>query len=596
MTIPHLSFSGMLKQLGKHEAGQMKPLNITILRNIVLEPIEVPIKYFSQKSNYEAQLTFGELDNIFQDSLDVKKIQENTDVVLIVSPLHALSEKILNSFSSLSQEQREKELNYIKDLVLGTLRNIRQLNVNCTIFWLSFELPVNPAYGINDHNMPNGHTQFIKKINLQISNIISQFNGCILLNSDSLLRQIGVENFYDWRYWYINRCLYSKDTLISVARLMLGYIDSLQGGTKKCLVLDCDNTLWGGVVGEDGLAGIKLSTHYPGSCYRDFQSAIVDLHHQGVIIALCSKNNETDVMDVLSNHPYMLLKKEHISIYQINWHDKASNLTRIAEQLNISVDSLVFIDDSEFEIALVNKQLPQVRTILLDKKKPAEYNSMLRELTCFDKISITSEDINRGKRYKEQSERISYAKETNNIDDYLRTLEMHLKVSLATKNNISRVAQLTQKTNQFNLTTKRYSEDDIKTRIDSNKYDVVLLEVSDRFGYMGEVGVVIVSYHENLAIIDTFLLSCRILGRTVEKAFLSNVLQTLKLKGILVVNASYLPTSKNSQVAYFYNELGFNVKSESNTETTYELILNYICENNNDTYFIIESLWQTTIK
>lgn len=589
-----ISFSEMLKQLNKGRVDNMRPLHITILRNIVLEPIEVPIKYFAKHSHYDAEIIFGELDNIFQDSLDEKKIPKKTDAVLLAAPLQALSPNIINSFCSLSVTQQEQELTYIKQFFTSTIRNIRELNKDCTIFLLDFELPCSPSFGINDLNMPNGQTLFIKKLNQNLLEVVNQYSCCVLLNSDHLLRQVGANSFYDWRYWYVNRCLYSKAALVGIAKLMQGYIDALHGGTKKCLVLDCDNTLWGGVIGEDGLSGIQLSNNYPGACYQDFQKAIVDLHKQGVIIALCSKNNEADVKEVFTRHQDMVLQEQHIATHQINWNDKASNLKQIAKDLNIGLDSLVFIDDSEFEVTLINEQLPQVKTILLDKLRPSEHHIMLRKTGFFDKISITNEDTHRGELYKEQTLRVDYERKINNIDEYLRTLNMKLTLSLVKQHSIDRVAQLTQKTNQFNLTTKRYSEDNIREFINSKQSDVVVLDVSDRFGDIGEVGTLIVHYIDDIAYIDTFLLSCRALGRTIEHEFLTKAIEVFKSKGISVVKASYLPTSKNGQVSGFYTELGFTMVTESNDETKYELVLSSSVNNNTAQYFVVDNFWLAT--
>jgi FkbH-like protein len=586
-----LTFSEMMKSLNAKPINDAKSLNITILRNIILEPIEVPIKYFASQSSFQAKITFGELDNVFQDSLDEQKIRPDTDVVLIVSPLYALNEKLMNSFCSLSQKDLAKEQQFIKNLVFNTLSNIRNLNDSCLVFWLGFEQPAIPAFGINDHNMLQGQTQFISALNKQIDDALSQFNNCILLNNESIIRQLGTTHFYDWRYWYLNRSLYSREALMKIAKLMQGYINAMKGNTKKCLILDCDNTLWGGVVGEEGVANIQLSTSYPGSCYQSFQKAIVELYKQGVIIALCSKNNEEDVIDIFENHPNMVLKKEHISTYQINWQDKASNIVQIARDLNIGLDSLVFIDDSEFEIELVEQQLPLVKTILLDKARPVEYADILKELNIFDKMSVTQEDALRGKLYKEQAQREDLKKELNSIDEYLRSLKMHLTFSIATKENLSRIAQLTQKTNQFNLTTKRYSEDDIQLFLESNDHYVIVLEVKDRFGYMGEVGVLIIELQDDVATIDSYLLSCRVLGRTIEFAFLKEVLNSLSKLGIERVNASYFPTKKNIQTKNFYKNLGFKVVLASELKTDYSLPLLQLTTNDDKDLFVIENLW-----
>jgi FkbH-like protein len=260
----------------------------------------------------------------------------------------------------------------------------------------------------------------------------------------------------------------------------------------------------------------------------------------------------------------MVLKEDHISTFQINWEDKITNLKRITQDLNISLDSLVFIDDSEFEINLVRMALPEVEVIHIPKSKVVESKDILASCGLFDTLALSEEDKKRGSLYKTEIKRKELLAQSIDMKTYFKSLEMKLDICFADEFAIPRIAQLTQKTNQFNLTTKRYSEADIKSFADSKSSDVIYVGLNDRFGDSGIVGICILRYKDDKAFIDTFLLSCRVLGRGVEDAFLSNVLKLAKIRGREEVVGEYYATRKNSQVSGFYSKRGFdNVKTTS---------------------------------
>jgi len=561
------SFSEMQKYLKRSEKNKLpsQKIKLTILRNITLEPIEVPLKYFAQQSNVKTEITFGVLDNIFQDSGDSSKITPDTGAVLIVSPLMALLPKVIDNYASLSKEQKQKEYQYLYNFADAVLARLRQLNKSAAIFWLDFETPYAPSFGINDINLANGQCQFIHRLNQCIHSLLAKHDDSYLIRSDAILRKLGSEQFYDWRYWHIARAPYSRNALINIAHQFQTYMNMLMGKSKKCLVLDCDGTLWGGIIGEDGIAGIGLGSNYPNVAFKAFQTAIIDLYSQGVIIALCSKNNEEDVIDVFEQHPDMQLTLHHIAAKRINWNDKATNIKEIAKELNIGLNSIVFIDDNPFEIEWVESQLPDVQTLLLEKGSEIKYAHQLKELTCFDKQSITSEDALKGNMYQSQKLRDNLEQKTSNLEDFLSSLDMRVSVQLADSSNVARIAQQTQKTNQFNLTTKRYSEDQILSFISLDGYAVFALQLEDRFGDMGIVGSAIIDLSDPLlAKIDTLLLSCRALGRQVELVFLDHLLSYCQGIGYKAVEGMFIASEKNQQVEAFYKNNHFIAQDSHN--------------------------------
>jgi FkbH-like protein len=324
------------------------------------------------------------------------------------------------------------------------------------------------------------------------------------------------------------------------------------------LVLDCDNTLWGGIVGEAGIEGIKLDRNgYPGKAFYDFQTSVLHLAQRGVLIALCSKNNEADVFEVLDKHPWCRLKRSHLSGWRINWQDKAANIVEIAEELNLALDSFVLVDDNPVECDLVRKLLPQV-TVLQVPEKLYRLPSLALEQGLFDTIRLTDEDRKRALLYQSESQRKTERGAFANVEDYLASLNTVACIHRARPAEIPRVAQLTQKTNQFNLTTRRYSERDVQAFVERQNAAVFTLSVQDRFGDLGLVGALILERSGAVVRIDTFLMSCRVLGRGLERAMVTHCLDVMKsIWEIDTWHAEYIPTRKNMQVVDFWSLSGF---------------------------------------
>jgi FkbH-like protein len=384
----------------------------------------------------------------------------------------------------------------------------------------------------------------------------------------------GFLNSFDSRHWQMARAPFTQRAILRVSNELGRLIKALRGKSKKCLVLDCDNTLWGGVVGEDGMGGIKLGTTFPGSCFKAFQEEVLNLRERGVILALCSKNNEQDVLDVLNNHPEMLIKEKHVSTWQINWDDKATNLRRLAKELNIGLDSFVFVDDSEFEINLIREQLPEVATIHLTGNTSG-YRSLLSSFGYFDSLTFTAEDRRKNEMYGEERIRNKLESESSSIEEYLENLGLEAALGIPTISDIARCSQLTQKTNQFNLTNCRYSEVHMAELISDKDSDVFYLRVKDKVADLGLVGVAVVRYRELEAQIEAFMMSCRAIGRGAETALLAFIAsQSKNNHGSSSLSAKYLYTAKNeSLVSNFYEENGFDKVSQQGKDTDWKLDL-----------------------
>lgn len=329
---------------------------------------------------------------------------------------------------------------------------------------------------------------------------------------------------------------------------------------KKCLVLDLDNTLWGGVLGEDGTDGILLGGEYPGKAYSYWQRALLELSKNGVILALCSKNNETDVIDAWEHNPHMVLKREHFSAVRINWQDKVTNIRELADELNIGLDSMVFLDDNPAERELIKQMLPQV-TVPDFPEKPYMLMPFFKTLvdSYFRIYAVTDEDRAKTEQYRANAMRTAELSRFVDMESYLYSLDIEIDVIPADEHNLPRIAQMTQKTNQFNLTTKRYNEADVKQRL-AQGWRVYCMNVIDRFGDNGITGAVFLEPIDDITLrIDSLLLSCRVLGKGIEDAFIKTVLNLMRLDGYRKIFAEYVPTAKNGQTASFYDRIGMTL-------------------------------------
>lgn len=403
-------------------------------------------------------------------------------------------------------------------------------------------------------------TQSVNVFNDSAIRIANERNNVKIVDFQSFTNNFIRSELIDWKYYFISQMGINPKLAPAFRKWWKRQMDILELKRKKCLVLDLDNTLWGGVLGEDGIDGIKIGGDYPGKAYSHFQKALNNLAKSGVILTVCSKNNETDVIDAWAKNPFMTLKKDNFATYRINWQDKATNITGIAHELNIGLDSMVFIDDNPTERELVRQMLPMVEVPEFPSQPymlPAYFSSLVEKY--FRVYAITKEDIEKTAQYKANAARETERQKFSDYGDYLKSLGINIKIMPVDNFNIQRIAQMTQKTNQFNLTTKRYSDIEIK-QMSEHGMRIWCISVSDRFGDNGITGAIFVNAKVE---IDNLLLSCRILGKGIENAFIKSILNLLKQDGFIEVRSSYIPTAKNQQVANFYENCGFTMTSEN---------------------------------
>jgi FkbH-like protein len=424
-----------------------------------------------------------------------------------------------------------------------------------------------PGLGLYDAMAKNAESRWWSEVKAGVAgNLREQFSGVSFLDLDELVMQLGRDNFFDLRLWYSSQFPFSTEGALAVANAVTTLAASIHLTKAKVIVLDADNTLWGGILGEDGINGIALGPDYPGRVYVAFQKRLLCLQQRGFLLAMCSKNNPGDVEEVLNNHPHQVLKNQHFAAKRVNWLPKPDNLRSIAEELNLGLDSFIFFDDSDHECAAVRHSLPEVDVIQVSRR-PAEVSNCLDGLARLEIVSLTAEDLEKTAMYAQERMRKSQLEQVTqtggSIDAYLKSLNMKMAVGLNDSSLVTRLAQLTQKTNQFNLTTKRYSEQDIARMIKSDSHYVYHFSLADNFGDSGIVGLGIVERASaQSAVLDNFLMSCRVIGRLAEQAFLCTIVRHLTAAGVETLIADYIPTRKNILVENFLPENGF-VKSDN---------------------------------
>jgi FkbH-like protein len=502
--------------------------------------------------------------------------QYNQDILNSESPLYEftpdltfmlidtrtiLSSLFYNPYSVSVSERREYIDNRVKDLV----NLVRKFTVKSKskLVVANFHTPVYTPYGICETKTEYGLREMVLDLNAKLSYSLRNEPSAFVFDFDSFVAKYGEVNVYDYRQLLFGDIKVSLNCIPSLAEEFMGYISPALGINRKCIVLDLDNTLWGGIVGEDGFEGIKLSPQYPGTSFIEFQRVIQALHERGIILAINSRNNEDEALRVIREHPYMVLRENNFASIKINWNDKISNTKAIAEELKIGLDSLVYFDDDPVNRELISIALPEVMTIDLPKD-PALYAQTLMDLNVFNTFSITDEDKKRGQMYVEERKRSQLEKSANDLDEFLSQLGIRIDIRRADKFTIPRISQLVQKTNQFNLTTIRFQEEEILKFSEDKNMLVGCAQTADKFGDNGITGVFIVKKDPDYSEwnIEAFLLSCRVMGRRIEYGIMEYILNEARKEGIERVKGRYIPTSKNKPCENFLSHSGFKKEGE----------------------------------
>lgn len=530
---------------------------LAILRSFTVEPATMLLRAAAFLSGIDLQVHVGDFNAYPQEILDRDSslYKFSPDAVILAVQACDVAPDLWSGFADLSAEAVAAAVQRVASSYRQWARAFRE-HSSASLIVHTLEQPSVPALGVLDAQLPLHQRAAFEQVNQQLLAIKTDLHGVFLLDYDALVARHGRRPWHDQSKWLTARMPVAADHLVHLANEWLRFLIPLSGRTAKALVVDLDNTLWGGVIGEDGIHGIKLSAEYSGAGYQALQRAMLDLSRKGILLAICSKNNPEDAMEALEHHPDMLLRPQHFAAMRINWNDKAQNLREIAAELNIGIDSLAFLDDNPAERESVRATLPEVTVIDLPKD-PIDYAAALRDCPVFERLALSQEDQERTALYAAERESSHAAQTFTSTEDFFRFLDQEAEVAPVGPATLARVAQLTQKTNQFNLTTRRYTEQQIAELAAGPGTQVTSIRVRDRYGDHGLVGVAITRDRGADCEIDTFLLSCRVIGRTVETALLAHLAEQARSRGRNRLLGRFLPTRKNAPARDFYSQNGF---------------------------------------
>ena len=555
---------------------------------------EQKLSYYINKSGDLVGKTFGGKTRVgilcsftingLEEAMRVKSAEKNIECITYVGGYNQYNQEILNQESNLYKFSPDITFLFIdirnilgdlfhhphsitvserKIFVNKKLKEIQNLSnafvsrTKSKLIIANFNIPTYSSYGIFETKTEYGLHKIIEELNRELINSFVNSDSVYIYDFNGFVSRHGEDNIFDSKQFFFGDIKISLEYIPYLANDLLGYVIGHLGLSKKCIVLDLDNTMWGGIIGEDGFNGIRLGPEPPGNAYLEFQQVLLSLHQRGIILAINSKNNYDDALKVIKEHPYMILKEEHFASMKINWNDKVSNMREITSELNIGADSMVFFDDDPVNREYMKLNMPQILTVDLPQD-PSQYAQTIKKMNEFNVLNITDEDTKRGKMYLEQRKRNDLEQSIPNLDSFLKNLDLKMMIKNANEFTIPRISQLTLKTNQFNLTTKRYQEYDIKKFSEDDKYLIGCVQVEDKFGDNGITGVFIV-HKENFEewFIDTFLLSCRIMGREVEKGMFGYIVNKAKENGIEQIKAQFIPSQKNKPIENFLPNCGF---------------------------------------
>ena len=541
---------------------------VAVLRSFTVEPAIPMLQAAAFNYGIDLQVHLGDFNAYAQEILDPESslYRSAPNVVILAVRTADVAPDLMQNFTSLAADAASEATQRVCTSFRQWIQAFRRQSQAALIVH-SLEQPLRPASGLLDSQSLSGQAEAIHQINRELRRVAGEFSGVYVLDYDDLVARHGRLRWHDERKWLMARMPIAADCLIHLAREWLRFLVPLTGRIAKVLVVDLDNTLWGGVIGEDGITGIKLSQEYPGAAYQELQRVMLDLSRRGILLAICSKNNLEDAMEALEKHPAMLLRPKDFSAIRINWNEKSEGLRELAAELNVGLDSLAFLDDNPLEREQVRASLSEVTVIDLPDD-PLQYAATLRECPVFERLALSAEDHQRAALYSRQQERAQAESSFQSKEDFYRFLEQKAEIAPVAQSTLARAAQLTQKTNQFNLTTRRYSEQEICAMADRLNWQVLTLRVQDRFGDHGLVGVVITRDEDEGCEIDTFLLSCRVIGRALETAVLAKLADGASRRGRTRLSGWFLPTKKNAPAREFYLHHGFELKTQ-NREGSY---------------------------
>ena len=551
-----------LKKLSKGDSSQFPQYKLSIMGDCATQHLATALRGYGVYMG----LGLSVLDTDY-NQIDAQVMDPGSELYRFAPNavlIQMCTEKLYEVFCAAPLNCRSS---FAEDTYARIVRIWEQMNINiaATILQCNFPLMDDGVFGQFGSKTADSFLFQQRKLNFLLMQGCQDVKNVYLIDLDSIQATVGRKAFSDPKLYYIAKMPISVDVLPEIAKKVLDQIQALRGITKKCVVLDLDNTLWGGVIGDDGLSGIQIGELGTGHAFSDFQAWLKELKNRGMLLAVCSKNNEPAAKEPFEKHPEMVLRLEDISMFVANWEDKASNIRNIQKTLNIGMDSLVFLDDNPFERNLVRSMIPEI-TVPELPEDPALYLQYLRNLGLFETASYSAEDAGRTQQYRQQAERAVFESSFQSYEDYLEGLAMKAVAAPFDVFHYPRIAQLTQRSNQFNLRTVRYTEAEIEAIANDNNRITLYFTLKDKFGDHGLISVVILDKQGQELFVSEWLMSCRVLKRGMEEFIINKILQTAADNGFRKVIGEYIPTPKNAMVKDLYEKMGFDRIAENRFE------------------------------
>ena len=512
------------------------------------------VSLLKNSSNFDWEVNEVNYNQVFQTltNSNAKMWKQRSNVTLIWTTPESISSEFqkLQNKDAVNSGLIKKDIDYFcscvksikkySDIVLVPNWILKQPNESNLAFAYS------KNFGV-DYNL--------SIMNYYLSEQLNNEKNFYVLNSSKWLLNCGVSNAYNSKLWYLTKTPFSNNFFKQVISDLSNLYGSIKGLSKKLLILDLDDTLWGGIVGEVGWKNLRIGGHdHLGEAFRDFQIQIKSLKNQGIILALASKNDEATVIKAINSHPEMILSMKDFVTHRINWEDKAKNIVDIVNELNLGLQSVVFLDDSPFERARVQEALPEVLVPELPKD-PTDYNTFLSKLRCFDSTHITGEDKVKTNLYKSESKRIKLKQQLKSLSDWIKTLNLTIEIESIKNENTPRAVQLLNKTNQMNLSTRRLNEHEFNNWVQTHSNILWTVRAADKFGDYGIIGILSISIKDNVATLVDFILSCRVVGRYIEETMIEFLKEFCQKNNVNKIKGKYKKTEKNSLCYNFLNKL-----------------------------------------
>lgn len=571
MLYPCRPIFSQLKKLARQDLEAAPHCRLALLGDCATQHLALALKGYDRHTGINLDVfdaDYNQLDAQIMDPAS-ELYAFDADAVL----LYMCAEKLQQTFYDTPVDQRSCFADRMFEIISAYWRTLGAQS-RAAVLQFNF-VPIDDgcfgSYGLKTADSFRFQAQ---RLNFLMTEGCQKYKNVFLIDLDGIQSQHGRRNTYEDKLFYIAKMPLSLEILPEVAKRVLDVVHALRGKVKKCVILDLDNTLWGGVIGDDGLNGIQIGELGDGPAFAHLQHWLRALRERGILLAVCSKNNEDTAKEPFLCHPEMVLHLDDISMFVANWEDKASNIRRIQRTLNIGMDSMVFLDDNPFERNLVRSMIPEL-TVPELPEDPALYVSYLQDLNLFETASYSQDDAKRTKQYQEEAERATLQASFGSYDDYLAGLEMIATAKPFDPFHYPRIAQLTQRSNQFNLRTVRYTEAQIEALATSDEHITRYYTLRDKFGDYGLISVVVMDKQpESTLFISEWLMSCRVLKRGMEEFIINDLMAVAKENGYARVAGEYIKTAKNAMVADIYERMGFSRDGDQFTANTADFMPN----------------------